>query len=75
MEKALASLHQRSVNAQKFLAYFLFVVGIGFAIFGTHDIVEAIATGRWGFAFFLPAMAVIFIVMGVVALNLSKKRK
>jgi uncharacterized membrane protein (DUF2068 family) len=73
METTLHSVRQRGIGATKRTGYFMLITGIVFLPFGANDIFRAFTTGDWPFAFFLPTLSVVFVVVGTLTLKAARK--
>ena len=70
MEAAFEIIRQKSVKSGRISAYFLLAAGFLFGCFGIYEITEALSTGRWVMALFLPGISVVFIAIGIAMLRL-----
>ncbi len=75
MEAALESIRQKSLASTRGAAYFLIAAGLFFACFGAFEVIKALSTGRyWAMTFFMPGIAVVFIVTGFMILRIVKRK-
>jgi hypothetical protein len=74
MEIALETIRQKTLNSGRLVAYFLFAAAFVFNCVGVYEIIEALSTGTWVMALFLPGIGVVFIAAGIGYLRLAKSK-
>jgi hypothetical protein len=74
MEMTLEGIRQKTQNANKLAGYLLLISGLVFGIFGARDLVKATAAWQQHLSFFIMALSAVFIICGIVALKISKKK-
>ena len=74
MESALESIRLKTINGYRLMAYFMFAAAVVFMCFGIYEIIEALSSGTWFLALFMPGLAVVFAAVGMGSLRLVRSK-
>lgn len=74
MEATLETIRQKTIASSRLAAYMILAAGFVFGGFGIYEISRALSTGRWTMALFLPGLAAVFIISGVMILRMLKRK-